>query len=30
MKIHTRWFDLTLIFTLMSLLVACPTATRHP
>jgi Bacterial Ig domain/Bacterial Ig-like domain len=30
MKIHTRWFGMTLIFTLMSLLVACPTSTPNP
>lgn len=30
MKIHTRWFGLTLVFTLMSLLVACPAAPTTP
>ena len=30
MKIHTRWFGLTFVITLMSLLVACPTSTPNP
>ena len=30
MKIHTRWFGLTIVAPLMSLLVACPSSTPNP